>query len=113
MRISAMQHGAASTSMQPSKPVSEGSLGRWMVLAVASSYLIDAMLLAGFAATGTISVSIPLLYLLVGMLDSSVFWLLRAWAIRNRRSEGAFLFVQVILSSSVQVAFAALAPQVA
>jgi diguanylate cyclase (GGDEF)-like protein len=99
--------------MEPSKPVPEGSLGKWMVLAVALSYVIDGVLLAGFAITGTISPTIPLLYTAIGLLDSSVFWVLRSWAAKNRRPEGALLLAQVIFSGSIQILFAALAPQVA
>ncbi len=84
-----------------------------MVLAVALSYVIDGVLLAGFAVTGTISPTIPLLYTAIGLLDSSVFWGLRSWAAKSRRPEGALLLAQVIFSSAIQVLFAALAPQVA
>ena len=99
--------------MEPAKPVPESSLGSWMVLAVAVSYVIDGALLAGFALTGTVSVSIPLLYTAIGLLDSLVFWALRTWAIKGRRTDGAFLLLQVIFSSSIQLLFAVLAPQVA
>ncbi len=84
-----------------------------MVLAAALSYVIDGVLLAGFAAIGTISFTIPLLYTAIGLLESTVFWALRRWAQKNRRSDGTFLLVQVILSSAMQVVFAVLAPQVA
>ena len=46
------------------------SLGTQMVTAVALSYLIDALLIGGFAWAGTVPPSIPLYYLAAGMLDS-------------------------------------------
>ena len=84
-----------------------------MVLAVALSYAIDGLLLAGFAVDGTISTAIPLLYTVVGLIDSVVFFLLRSWAIRHRRGNGDLFLVQVLASSSIQLIFAALAPQLA
>jgi diguanylate cyclase (GGDEF)-like protein len=99
--------------MSPAKSVPEGSIGARMILAVAISYVIDGALLTGFASTGTISFTIPLAYTAIGLLDSSVFLLLRAWAIRHRRNDSEFAFAQVIGSSAIQVVFAVLAPQMA
>jgi diguanylate cyclase len=99
--------------MQPAKPVSEGSLGTRMILAVALSYVIDGVLLTGFAITGTINPIVPLAYTAIGLLDSSIILLLRAWTIKSGRDEGEFALTQVIASSSIQLLFAALVPQMA
>ena len=99
--------------MKPAKLVSEGSLGTSMILAVASSYVIDGMLLAGFAAAGTVSFSIPLAYTAIGLFDSSIILMLRAWSVRSRRDNSDFALAQVIGSSSIQLVFAALVPQMA
>jgi diguanylate cyclase (GGDEF)-like protein len=99
--------------MKPAQPVSEGSLGTRMILAVALSYVIDGALLAGFAINGTINPIVPLAYTAIGLLDSSIILLLRAWTIKYRRDDGEFALTQVIASSSIQLAFAALVPQMA
>jgi diguanylate cyclase (GGDEF)-like protein len=99
--------------MKPAKPVSEGSLGTRMILAVALSYVIDGVLLTGFAITGTVNPVVPLAYIAIGLLDSSIILLLRAWTIRYGRDEGEFALTQVIASSSIQLLFAALVPQMA
>jgi diguanylate cyclase (GGDEF)-like protein len=99
--------------MKPAKPVSEGSLGTRMILAVALSYVIDGVLLTGFAINGTINPVVPLAYTVIGLLDSSIILLLRAWSIKHGRDEGEFALTQVIASSSIQLLFAALVPSMA
>jgi diguanylate cyclase len=99
--------------MKTAKPVPEGSFGAKMVLAVALSYCLDGLLLACFAMTGTISSSIPLLYISVGLFDCLVFLLLRTWALKYRRGNGEFFLPQVLASCTIQLVFVALAPQMA
>jgi diguanylate cyclase (GGDEF)-like protein len=99
--------------MRPAKLVSESSLGTKMILAVAFSYLIDGMLLAGFAAAGTVTPTIPLLYTTIGLMDSALALLLRAWSIKYRRDTSDYALAQVIAASCIQIAFAALVPQLA
>src|SRR3974390_1210144 len=94
--------------MSPAKSVPEGNLGNRMILAVAISYVIDGALLSGFAATGTISFTIPLAYTAIGLLDSSLFLALHAWAVRHGRDDGAFAFAQGLGSSAIQIVFPAL-----
>jgi diguanylate cyclase len=97
----------------PKSPL-EASLPTKMILAVALSYVIDGLLLTGFAASGTISFTIPLAYTAIGLFDSALFLLVRAWAIRYRSDQSyAFTLVNVIASSAIQLTFAALAPQMA
>jgi diguanylate cyclase (GGDEF)-like protein len=100
--------------MKLAKSALEGSLPTKMILAVALSYVIDGSLLAGFAAAGTIGFTIPLAYTAVGLFDSALFLLLRAWAIRYRKDQKyTFTLANVIASSAIQLVFAALAPQMA
>jgi diguanylate cyclase len=99
--------------MRLAKLVSESSLGTKMILAVASSYLLDGLLLTGFAISGTVTPAVPLAYTAIGLLDSSIFLLARAWSIKYRRDTSDFALAQVIASSSIQLAFAALVPQMA
>ena len=99
--------------MKTAKLVSESSLATRMILAVALSYVIDGALLAGFAASGAVSFTVPLAYTAIGLFDSSVILLLRAWSVKYRRDDSDFALLQVIGSSSIQLAFAALVPQLA
>jgi diguanylate cyclase (GGDEF)-like protein len=93
--------------------VSESSLGTRVILAVALSYVIDGALLTGFAISGTIAHTVPLAYTSIGLFDSSMILLLRAWTIKYRRANSDFALLQVIGSSSIQLIFAALVPQLA
>ena len=99
--------------MKPAKLVSESSLGTKMTLAIASSYLIDGILLAGFAIAGTVNSTVPLAYTAIGLIDCSIILLLRAWSIQHRRDTNDFALAQAIGSSFIQLAFAALVPQMA
>jgi diguanylate cyclase len=99
--------------MRPAKLVSESSLGTRMILAVAFSYVLDGILLTGFAISGTVSPAVPLAYTAIGLLDSSLFLLLRVWSIKYRRDTSDFALAQVVASSSILLAFAALVPQMA
>ncbi len=99
--------------MKPAKLVSESSLGTRMILAVALSYVIDGVLLTGFAIAGSVAYTVPLAYTAIGLFDSSIFLLLRAWAVKYRRNNSDFALAQVIASSSIQLVFAALVPQLA
>jgi diguanylate cyclase len=99
--------------MKPAKLVSESSLGTRMILAVALSYVIDGVLLTGFAISGTVTQTVPLAYTAIGLFDSSIILLLRAWTIKYRRNNSDFALAQVIGSSSIQLVFAALVPQLA
>ena len=99
--------------MKPAKLVSESSLGTRMILAVAVSYVIDGVILTGFAVSGTVTYTVPLAYTAIGLFDSSIFLLLRAWAVKYRRRNSDFALAQVIASSSIQLVFAAIVPQLA
>jgi hypothetical protein len=91
--------------MHPAKPVSETSLGTRMILAVALSYVIDGLLLGGFAIAGTISPAVPLAYAMIGVLCCSAILLLRAWLLRVRGNNSEFALTQLVGSSLVQLVF--------
>ncbi len=111
--VNALSGAGLSRAMRPAQLVSESSLGTKMILAVAASYLIDGILLAGFAVAGTISSTIPLAYTAIGLIDSSIVLLLRAWSLKKRRDTSNFALAEAIAASSIQLAFAALVPQMA
>src|SRR5258708_36248740 len=71
------------------------------------------MLLTGSAISGTISATVPVAYTALGLFDSFLFFLLRAWAIKYRRDHSDVTLAQVVGSSSIQLVFAALVPQMA
>jgi diguanylate cyclase (GGDEF)-like protein len=99
--------------MKAAPLVSEGSLATRMILAIALSYVIDGLLLTGFAASGTVAFTVPLAYTAIGLLDSSISLLLRAWSIKYPRDNSELALLQVIGSCAIQLAFAALVPQLA
>lgn len=99
--------------MKAAQLVSESSLGTKMTLVIACSYLIDGILLTGFALAGTVSATVPLAYTAIGLIDCSIILLLRAWSIQLRRDANDFALAQAIGSSAIQLIFAALVPQMA
>jgi diguanylate cyclase len=97
-----------------SAPVNNASsLGTRMVIGVALSYVLDASLLAGFATAGLVDVRLPPIYLATGMIDSAIFLALRRRAMRDRLTEEQFTLPQLLVASSIQLVFAAIAPTVA
>jgi diguanylate cyclase len=99
--------------MTTAKPVSEGSLGTRVILAVALSYVIDGILLTGFAITGAVNLVVPLAYTAIGLLYSAIVLLLRTWTIKHRRDDSEFALTEAIAASFIQLLFAALVPQMA
>jgi diguanylate cyclase (GGDEF)-like protein len=96
----------------------ESTLGTKVVTAAALSYLTDACLLGGFAGIGFLDRNVPLSYLLAGLLDCLLFLVLRrrtigARAQRAGAAEERLTLAQMIVSTAIQLAFAALAPQLA
>jgi diguanylate cyclase (GGDEF)-like protein len=79
-------------------------LGRSMLMSVAISYLIDGLLLTGFAFAGTISFAIPLAYTAVGLIECALT--------SHTQPEGAIALLRNLTSSAIQLAFVVLAPNV-
>jgi diguanylate cyclase (GGDEF)-like protein len=83
------------------------------MLAIASSYLLDALLLAGFAASATIPASIPGWYLASGLGECLLYLLLqRRLAPVLRLSDDQSIVLRVCLCIALQLGFAVLAPQI-
>lgn len=88
-------------------------LGTRLFAAAAASYLVDGLLLAGFAATGTVNGTIPVVYTEAGLLSCAVFYRLSSAASINVWSDRHVPFIHVMVSSALQLVFIALAPQAA
>ncbi len=87
-----------------------GSSG--LMLAIASSYLLDALLLAGFASTGTIPSSIPAWYLAAGLGECLLYLLLqRRLAPLLRMKDEQSIVLRIFVCVTLQLGFAVLVPQ--
>jgi diguanylate cyclase (GGDEF)-like protein len=91
----------------------KASLGLQVAYAIAVSYLLDACLLLGFYEAGVVSLAIPLCYLVAGVLDRCAFFYLRRGSLYGDADAEHLALPQLLLASAVQIAFAALAPQLA
>ena len=94
----------------------ESTLGTKVVTLAAFSYLTDACLLAGFAAIGILRYGVAASYLLVGIVCCLVFLLIRVRASQEAARDGAeqrLTMAQIIVASAIELAFAAVAPQLA
>jgi diguanylate cyclase (GGDEF)-like protein len=95
------------------KPGSEVRLGTKLFVAAALSYLIDGALLAGFAAAGVIDRWVAFAYTGTGLTVCLMFYRLSAIAPLKSGRGHFFPLLQVTLSSALQFAFVALAPNAA
>jgi diguanylate cyclase (GGDEF)-like protein len=84
-----------------------GTLG-----AIVLSYLVDALLLFGFALAGTIAWIMPLAYLAAGLSESAVSYYLMTRVSNTRDQFQYIIFPRMIVCSAIQLTFIALAPQV-
>ncbi|HWW21765.1 MAG TPA: EAL domain-containing protein [Steroidobacteraceae bacterium] len=80
--------------------------------AVVLSYLMDAVLLFGFALAGTIPMPIPLAYLAAGLADSGWFYLLSRRMPEGRSQWHTLTCPRMFISSAIQLTFIALVPQI-
>jgi len=80
--------------------------------AIVLSYLLDAVLLLGFALAGTIPLSIAIAYLAAGLGESGLFYLLSIHMADTPERRGFQIVSRMIVSSALQLTFIALAPQV-
>jgi hypothetical protein len=86
----------------------------YLLIGIACSYVVDALLLAGFALSGSIGWWVPLSYLLVGLSECGAFYL---WG-RSPAAHGSgaardrMVFVRMVVASAIQLGFIALAPRV-
>jgi hypothetical protein len=89
------------------------NLGPNTTILVAVSYLVDCAVLEGFALTGAIPHTIPLLYLVAGIVDITTFYVLAGLVSPSSRRDGFLAAQRLIVSAAIQVTFMALAPPVA
>jgi diguanylate cyclase (GGDEF)-like protein len=94
------------------KASSERKIGSRILVAIAASYVLDGILLAGFASAGTIGTAIPLAYTATGLIACATFLWITARA-QNAAADGSLALSQVLVSSAIQLSFVALAPPVA
>jgi diguanylate cyclase (GGDEF)-like protein len=95
------------------KSVSEARLGTKLFAAAALSYFVDGLLLAGFAAAGTVNGTIPVAYTLAGFMSCAVFYRLSAAKSFKVWRDHHLPLLHVITASALQLVFIALAPQAA
>jgi diguanylate cyclase (GGDEF)-like protein len=89
------------------------NLGPETTGAVALSYLVDALLLVGFALAGTITFLVPCVYLVVGLGECAMFYLLAAGAAAPAERYGFLALQRLVISGVIQLSFMAIAPAVA
>jgi diguanylate cyclase (GGDEF)-like protein len=80
-------------------------MGRTLLSGVAASYIIDGLLLTGFAVAGTISFVVPLSYTTIGLIECAIVLWLTA-------PEGDAALLRTLFSSAIQLTFVLLAPNV-
>jgi hypothetical protein len=80
--------------------------------AIALSYVMDAAVLLGFAIAGTIAFTTCLIYLASGLSFYLLFYWLADRAARRKTSDAYLVFPQHLVSTSLQLVFVALAPQI-
>jgi hypothetical protein len=83
-----------------------------MMRATALSYVLDALLLLGFAFAGTIGFTTSLIYLASGLSCYLLFLFLATHAANRGVSDAHLLFPLNLISATLQLVFVAVAPQV-
>jgi diguanylate cyclase (GGDEF)-like protein len=83
-----------------------------VIATTASGCILDSLLLAAFAVTGTIGVNVPILYAAVGLTSCAVFLFAAARAARTQLNESYLSLPLLIVSSGIQVLFIWVAPQI-
>jgi len=95
------------------RALSQTSLGTKLFAAAALSYLIDGVLLAGFAATGIVDVEIPIAYTIAGLLSCALFHRVSLAACPESSWHRYYPMLQVAVSSLMLLVFAVIAPRAA
>jgi diguanylate cyclase (GGDEF)-like protein len=84
-----------------------------VIRSVAVSYLTSMALLFGFAFAGTIGFVLPCAYGAIGLLESAFFYYLTTQASKKQHGYGYLIPQRLIVSTTLQLVFMALAPQIA
>lgn len=95
------------------RTVSQVRLGTKLFAAAALSYLVDGVLLAGFAAAGIVDVAVPIAYTITGLLSCVLFHRVSLAASPKSSWHRYYPMLQLTVSSLMLLAFAVLAPQAA
>ncbi len=84
----------------------------WFSLFYVPSYLVDSVILALFAAAGTVAAWVPVAYFAGGCISSAVFFALMISGYSERYSEKFMALPQACVASAVMFVFLACAPSV-
>jgi methyl-accepting chemotaxis protein len=95
------------------EPKTDRLLTPAVMRAIAVSYVIDAVVLLGFAIAGTIAYSTSLIYLASGLSCYVLFFWMAARAANSKESDAHLVVPLMIVSAIIQLTFVGLAPQVA
>jgi diguanylate cyclase (GGDEF)-like protein len=104
--LDAKRSNVSTAVREPGAPpdLAHTKVGRSLLMAIAISYLIDGLLLAGFAFAGTISFAIPFIYTAVGLIECALT--------SHTAPEGDIALLRTLISSAIQLVFAVLVPNV-
>jgi diguanylate cyclase len=96
-------------------PVIKADLAFWqrVIATTALGCVLDSLLLAAFAAGGTVALKVPILYAGVGLAWCSIFYVLAARAARKQMGDVYLSLPLLAVSSLIQLLFVWLAPQIA
>jgi diguanylate cyclase len=84
-----------------------------VIATTALGCVLDSLLLAAFAVSGTVAMSVPILYAAVGLAWCAIFYLLAARAASKQLGDAHLSLPLLIVSSSIQLLFIWAAPQIA
>jgi diguanylate cyclase (GGDEF)-like protein len=85
---------------------------RRVITATASGCLVDSLLLAAFAVSGTVAASVPILYAAAGLASCAIFCFAAALAARVQLNDVYLSLPLLIVSSAIQLVFIWIAPQI-
>jgi diguanylate cyclase len=95
--------------------VIKADLAFWqrVIATTALGCVLDSLLLAAFAVSGTVTVNVPVLYAAVGLAWCAIFYLLAARAAGRQLGDVYLSLPLLVVSSSIQLLFIWAAPQIA
>lgn len=100
------------TSTQSAFPHKQVSFQYKMMLVIMGSYLIDAVILSGFAYNGKVSFLIPLFYFLLGSFEQAVSYMVYKNKWHLKVSEKNIAFYQILFSIFIQNFFLYISPNI-
>jgi diguanylate cyclase (GGDEF)-like protein len=88
--------------------------GFWqrVIAATASGCVVDSLLLAAFAVSGTVAASVPILYAATGLTSCAIFFFAADRAARVQLNDSYLSLPLLIVSSAIQLLFIWVAPQI-